>query len=106
MSPRGFDRSRLSQKVPSTSACFCRMTQISLLCLLTLKALFEEETMTNHQAIAAYRRLRQDPRVGWLGEPEGLEANWMLSYCYRACLRGLTRRASLDFFQSMHHCEQ
>ena len=32
--------------------------------------------MTNNQAIAAYRRLRQDPRVGWLNEPEGLEANW------------------------------
>jgi uncharacterized protein len=32
--------------------------------------------MTNSQAIAAYRLLRRDPRVGWLGEPEGLEANW------------------------------
>jgi hypothetical protein len=31
--------------------------------------------MTNKQAIAAYRRLGQDPRVGWLGEPEGLEVN-------------------------------
>jgi uncharacterized protein len=60
----------------NASACFCRMTQNSFLCLLTLKALFEEDTMTNTQAIAAYRRLRQDPRVGWLGEPEGLEANW------------------------------
>jgi toxin-antitoxin system PIN domain toxin len=58
------------------SACFCRMTQSSFLRLLTLNALFKEDTMTNNQAIAAYRRLRQDPRVGWLGEPEGLEANW------------------------------
>ncbi len=32
--------------------------------------------MTNNQAVAAYRRLRQDPRVGLLGEPEGLEADW------------------------------
>jgi hypothetical protein len=32
--------------------------------------------MTNSQAIAAYRLLRRDPRVGWLGEPEGLEFNW------------------------------
>jgi hypothetical protein len=41
------------------SACFCRMTQYSFLRLLTLKALFEEDTMTNSQAIAAYRLLRQ-----------------------------------------------
>jgi uncharacterized protein len=58
------------------STCFCRMTQNSFLRLLTLKALFEEDTMTNNQAITAYRRLRQDPRVGWLDEPEGLEAKW------------------------------
>ena len=32
--------------------------------------------MTNNQAIAVYRRLRQDPRVGWLDEPEGLENKW------------------------------
>jgi toxin-antitoxin system PIN domain toxin len=64
------------QASDNASACFCRMTQNSFLRLLTLKALFEEDTMTNSQAIAAFRRLRQDPRVGWLGEPEGLEANW------------------------------
>jgi uncharacterized protein len=58
------------------SACFCRMTQNSFLRLLTLKALFEEDTMTNNQAITAYRRMRQDPRVGWLREPEALEADW------------------------------
>jgi predicted nucleic acid-binding protein len=32
--------------------------------------------MANSQAIAPYRLLRRDPRVGWLGEPEGLEADW------------------------------
>jgi uncharacterized protein len=58
------------------SACFCRMTQDSFLRLVTLNTLFEEDAMTNNQAITAYRRLRQDPRVGWLGEPEGLEAKW------------------------------
>jgi toxin-antitoxin system PIN domain toxin len=64
-------------KVPGDeSACFCRITQNSFLRLLTLKALFEEDTMTNSQAIAAYRRLRQDPRVGWLREPEELESEW------------------------------
>jgi toxin-antitoxin system PIN domain toxin len=65
------------------SACFCRMTQNSFLRLLTLKALFEEDTMTNQQAIAAYRRLRQDPRVGWLGEPEGLEVHWFALASWR-----------------------
>ena len=38
-----------------TSARSCRMTQNSFPRLLTLKALFEEDTMTNNQAIAAYR---------------------------------------------------
>jgi len=33
------------------------------LSLLTLKALFEEDTMTNNQAIAVYRRLRQSPAI-------------------------------------------
>jgi predicted nucleic acid-binding protein len=32
------------------STCFCRMTQNSFLRLLTLKALFEEDTLTNNQA--------------------------------------------------------
>ena len=52
------------------------MTQNSFLRLLTLRALFGEDTMTNSQAIAAYRLLRRDQRVGLLGEPEGLESNW------------------------------
>jgi hypothetical protein len=59
------------------------MTQNSFLRLVTLKSLFEEDTMTNDQAIAAYRRFREDPRVGWLGEPEGLEARWFTFASYR-----------------------
>ena len=70
-----------------TSACFCRMTQNLYLRLFTLNALFEEDTMTNNQAIAAYRRLRQNPRVGWLGEPEGLEASWFALAPLRTPLR-------------------
>jgi uncharacterized protein len=29
-----------------------------------------------YQLVLLYRRLRQDPRVGWLDEPEGLEIKW------------------------------
>ena len=77
------------------STCFCRMTQNSFLRLLTLKALFEEDTMTNNQAIAVYRRLRQDPRVGWLDEPEGLALRAFPNYltCPSLCY-GRYRRAS------------
>jgi toxin-antitoxin system PIN domain toxin len=74
---------RFYQASGDASACFCRMTQNSFLRLLTLKALFEEDTMTNTRAIVAYRRLRQDPRVGWLGEPEDLEADWFALASWR-----------------------
>jgi len=58
------------------SACFCRMTQNSFLRLVTSTAIFREDAMSNEQAIKAYRQFHFDPRVGWIDEPEGLEAEW------------------------------
>lgn len=65
------------QKVPDDgSICFCRMTQNSFLRLVSSKAIFEEDTMTNEQAIHAVRQLQNDPRVGWMDEPVGIEELW------------------------------
>lgn len=61
------------------SACFCRMTQNSFLRLTSSQAIFQEDTLTNEQAIKGYRQFRKDPRVGWLDEPSGLENLWLAS---------------------------
>ena len=58
------------------SVCFCRMTQNSFLRLVSSRNIFEEDSMTNEQAIKVYRRFRLDPRVGWMDEPAGLEDMW------------------------------
>jgi toxin-antitoxin system PIN domain toxin len=58
------------------SACFCWMAQNSFLRLLASKGILQEDTMTNEEAIKAYRRFRLDPRVGWIDEPQGLEGKW------------------------------
>ena len=66
------------QDVPDDgSACFCRMTQNSFLRLISSKSIFQEDTMTNAQAIRALRQLQSDPRVGWMDEPYGIEADWL-----------------------------
>lgn len=58
------------------SACFCRMTQNSFLRLVSSKSIFQEDTMSNEQAIKGYRQYRMDRRVGWMDEPAGLEESW------------------------------
>ncbi len=59
------------------SVRFARMTQNSFLRLVTVKEFQKDETMTNAQAMSAYRAFRADPRCGWLDEPAGLEATWL-----------------------------
>jgi toxin-antitoxin system PIN domain toxin len=66
------------------SACFSRMTQNSFLRLVSLKSIFQEDTMTNEQAIKAYRQFRMDPRVGWVDEPAGLEDRWFVAASVRS----------------------
>ena len=58
------------------SCCFCRMTQNSFLRLVSSKSIFQEDAMTNQQAIKVCRQFRMDPRVGWMDEPAGLESRW------------------------------
>ena len=53
--------------------CFCRITQISLLRLLTTQAVMGTEVMTQPEAWQIYDRWLDDPRVAFLDEPYGLE---------------------------------
>ena len=56
-----------------TRLCFCRITQLSLLRLLTTKAVMGPEVMGQTQAWSVYDRWLDDPRVVFLDEPAGLE---------------------------------
>lgn len=60
-------------------AVFCRATQQSFLRLLTTQAVFvhfEIPPLINRSAWATYHAFRNDNRVGWIDEPEGLEPLW------------------------------
>jgi toxin-antitoxin system PIN domain toxin len=52
---------------------FCRITQLSLLRLLTTQAVMGPEVMTQSEAWRIYDGWLDDPRVVFLDEPSGLE---------------------------------
>jgi len=53
--------------------CFCRITQVSLLRLLTTEAVMGREVMGQPEAWRIYDRWLDDPRIAFLDEPIGLE---------------------------------
>ena len=53
--------------------CFCRITQLGLLRLLTTQAVMGREVMTQPEAWQIYDRWLEDPRVAFIDEPAGLE---------------------------------
>ncbi len=53
--------------------CFCRITQLSLLRLLTTEAVMGTEVMSQAEAWRVYDRWLEDTRVVFLDEPAGLE---------------------------------
>jgi hypothetical protein len=58
----------------SSRVCFCRITQMSLLRLLTTEAVMgRDEVLTQLQAWRAYDELLADERVRWFSEPSGLD---------------------------------
>jgi toxin-antitoxin system PIN domain toxin len=67
---------------PDVRLCFCRITQLGPLRLLTAEAVMGEEVMRQDQAWAVYDRWLEDDRVSLLEEPAGLERRF----------RTLTRR--------------
>jgi uncharacterized protein len=56
--------------------CFCRMTQLSLLRLLTTEAVMGPEVMNQREAWQIYDRWMEDPRAVFLDEPPGLEQSF------------------------------
>ena len=56
---------------------FCRVTQMSFLCLLTNPAITREDALTRRQAWDVYAKLVVDPRIRQVREPDNVEALWM-----------------------------
>lgn len=55
---------------------FCRITQMSLLRVLTNPTIMGDDVVTRASAWSIYDRLIDDPRIMMLDEPETLEATW------------------------------
>jgi hypothetical protein len=53
---------------------FFRVTQLSVLRLLTTRDVMGEDVMTQREALRAYEDLLIDPRIDLIGEPEGVLA--------------------------------
>ena len=56
-----------------SSLCFCRITQLSLLRLLTTQVVMGSEVMSQAEAWRVYDRWLEDTRVVFLNEPAELE---------------------------------
>jgi uncharacterized protein len=68
----------LAQNAPK-SVCFCRATQQSFLRLLTAANVmqgYQEDALSNQEALKVYRSIISEPVIGWLDEPVGLETVW------------------------------
>ncbi len=57
-------------------AAFCRITQMGFLRLLTNAHAMHEDVRSQKEAWRIYDRFRDDERVTFLIEPEGLEREW------------------------------
>jgi hypothetical protein len=65
---------------------FCRFTQISLLRLLTTRAIMQEDTVTKTEAWAAYDEWLKDDRILMMNEPPTIEVGF----------RAISRRSQPD----------
>jgi toxin-antitoxin system PIN domain toxin len=54
----------------------CRVTQMSLLRLLSNPAVMDQDALTRASAWEVINRLRADERMRWAGEPAQLEQAW------------------------------
>jgi toxin-antitoxin system PIN domain toxin len=59
-----------------TPVYFCRVTQMSLLRLLTNQRVMGPDVLTPQDAIGVYRELRSDERVRYAHEPTDIETFW------------------------------
>ena len=56
--------------------CFCRITQLSFLCLLTTEAVMGSDVRSQVEAWEMYDQWLDDPRVVFLDEPAALEQSF------------------------------
>jgi toxin-antitoxin system PIN domain toxin len=57
--------------------CFCRLTQMAFLRLLTNPKVMGEDSLSPAGAIAVYRQLASDERVRFAPEPPNIESAWI-----------------------------
>ena len=62
----------------SDAICFTRITQISLLRLLTTPAVMNKKPLSMSAVWSAYDRLFEDKRVDYVTEPVGVEAKFRM----------------------------
>src|ERR1700683_1672218 len=62
--------------ISAVEAAFCRITQMGFLRLLTNAHAMHEDVRTQKEAWRVFDKLRDDERVTYLAEPEGLEREW------------------------------
>jgi uncharacterized protein len=58
-------------------ACFCRVTQMALLRLLTNPKVMGEDALSPIESWAVYADLRTDERVRFIAEPDNIEETWI-----------------------------
>ena len=61
----------------SAPVCFCRLTQMAFLRLLTNPKVMGEDILSPAAAIAVYRQLFSDERVRFEAEPANIENAWV-----------------------------
>ena len=61
----------------SAPICFCRVTQMAFLRLLTNRKVIGDDMLSPAEAIAVYRQLFSDERVRFEAEPANLENAWV-----------------------------
>lgn len=55
---------------------FCRVTQLTLLRLLTTRAIMRDDTLTQRHAWDQYEKILQDPRIVLAAEPAGISSTF------------------------------
>src|ERR1035441_6304957 len=82
------DSARLWFDAAVAPVCFCRVTQMSFLRLLTNPKVMGDDSLTPAGAIAVYRQLANDERVLFAPEPPNIENTWISLMNARAASGG------------------
>src|ERR1035437_3820940 len=92
------DSARLWFDAAVAPVCFCRVTQMSFLRLLTNPKVMGDDSLTPAGAIAVYRQLANDERVLFAPEPPNIENTWISLMNARAASGGTGKDASRAAF--------